>query len=248
MDHVMAKWEIYGLTFHASTIVMSFVASLIIFLLFFIGTRNLSVRPGKLQNFLEWTVDFCRNIIKANMSWEVGGRFIALAVTLLFYVFVSNMLGIPFEIYNKETHEVWWKSPTSDPAMALSLSVFVVLLTHIYGLRINGMKGYLKGYITPVWVLLPFKIIEEIANMLTLGMRLFGNIYAKEILMILIVAFGTSGFGIEGAGFMMKFLSGAAAMGPLVIWQAFSIFIGTLQAYIFVMLAMVYMSHKVEAH
>ncbi|MBM0065850.1 F0F1 ATP synthase subunit A [Bacillus gibsonii] len=244
----MAKWEVYGITFHASTVLMSFVASLIIFTLFFVGTRNLSIRPGKLQNFLEWVVDFCRGIIKANMSWKSGGRFIALAVTLLFYVFVSNMLGIPFEIYNQSTHEVWWKSPTSDPAMALSLAVFVVLLTNIYGIRFNGVKGYLKGFVTPVWFLLPFKIIEEIANTLTLGMRLFGNIYAKEILMVLIVTFGMSGFGIVDAGPLAVAGSVITSIVPLVIWQAFSVFIGSLQAYIFVMLTMVYMSHKVEAH
>ncbi len=195
------------------------------------------MRPSGMQNFLEWVVDFVRGIIKANMSWEKGGRFIALAFTLLFYVFVANMLGIPFELYNKSTHEVWWKSPTSDPVLTLTMAVMIILLTHFYGIKMRGMGEYLRDYIRPVPFLLPFKIIEEFANTLTLGMRLFGNIYAKEILMVILVGVGTSSiFGAFGA-----FI-------PLIAWQAFSVFIGAIQAYIFAMLSMVYMAHKIESH
>lgn len=194
------------------------------------------MRPSGMQNFLEWVIDFVRGIIKANMSWEKGGRFIALAFTLLFYVFVANMLGMPFELYNKETHEVWWKSPTSDPVLTLTMAVMVIVLTHFYGIKMRGVGEYFKDYVRPVPFLLPFKIIEEFANTLTLGMRLFGNVYAKEILMVLLVGLGTSSlFGAFGA-----FI-------PLMAWQAFGIFIGAIQAYIFAMLSMVYMAHKVES-
>lgn len=237
MDHIAPVRNIMGLDFNMSTVLMTTVACIIVFLICFIGTRRLSMRPSGLQNFLEWVIDFVRGIIKANMSWNVGGRFIALAFTLLFYVFVANMLGMPFELYNPSTHEVWWKSPTSDPVLTLTMAVLVVVLTHYYGIKIRGFGEYLKDYIRPVPFLLPFKIVEEFANTLTLGMRLFGNVYAKEILMVLLVTVGTSSlFGIFGA-----FL-------PLMAWQAFGIFIGSIQAYIFAMLAMVYMAHKVESH
>ncbi|WP_273717107.1 F0F1 ATP synthase subunit A [Alkalihalobacillus pseudalcaliphilus] len=237
LAHIQPMRNIMGLDFNMSTVLMTTVTCIIVFLIAFIGTRNLSMKPSGMQNFLEWVVDFVRGIIKANMSWKVGGQFIALAFTLLFYVFVANLLGIPFEIYNKDTHEVWWKSPTSDPALTLTMAALVIILTHYYGIKIRGVGEYLKDYVRPVWFLLPFKIIEEFANTLTLGMRLFGNVYAKELLMVLLVGLGSSGlFGAFGA-----FL-------PTVIWQAFGMFIGSLQAYIFAMLAMVYMAHKVEAH
>ncbi|WP_100374180.1 F0F1 ATP synthase subunit A [Bacillus sp. FJAT-45037] len=236
-DHKPPIEEFMGLSFNMSTVLMTTIACLIVFLITFIGTRRLSMNPSGLQNFIEWVVDFIRGIIKANMDWKIGGRFIVLAYALLFYVFVANMLGLPFELYNPTTHEVWWKSPTADPVLTLTMAAFVVILTHYYGIRIQGFGKYLKGYITPVPFLLPFKIIEEFANTLTLGMRLFGNVYAKEILMILLVTAGTGSlFGIFGA-----FL-------PLVVWQAFGLFIGAIQAYIFAMLAMVYMAHKVESH
>ncbi|MGG3844397.1 FoF1 ATP synthase subunit A, partial [Aeribacillus composti] len=81
----------------------------------------------------------------------------------------------------------------------------------------------------------PLKIIEEFANTLTLGLRLYGNIYAGEILLGLLVSLATSGaFGFIGA------------IIPMMAWQAFSIFVGAIQAFIFTMLTMVYMAHKVS--
>ncbi|GAJ97313.1 MULTISPECIES: F0F1 ATP synthase subunit A [Geomicrobium] len=232
-------FELFGtpITFNVTTMITFTIAGLIVFLFTFLGARKMAMRPTGLQNFIEWVVDFCRGIIKANMDWKTGGRFIALAYTLLFVIFVSNMMGIPFEMATYETHSVIWKSPTSDPFLALTLAAFVVVLTHIYGIKLRGSKEYLMDYFRPKWFLFPFKIIEEFANTLTLGMRLFGNVFAKEVLMLLIVGLGAS-----------SLLWGGIMFAPTMVWQAFGIFIGSLQAYIFAMLAMVYMSHKVESH
>ncbi|PMX97278.1 F0F1 ATP synthase subunit A, partial [Pseudomonas sp. MPR-R5A] len=78
-----------------------------------ISTRRLAMKPTGMQNFFEWIMDFVRNIIKSNMAWKDGGRFHVLGITLLMYVFVSNMLGLPFAIVYGDT--LWWKSPTADP-------------------------------------------------------------------------------------------------------------------------------------
>ncbi|MFB4213551.1 F0F1 ATP synthase subunit A [Shouchella sp. JSM 1781072] len=236
----------FNIPFNLTTVFTTTVACLIVFLISVIGARKLAMRPTGLQNFIEWVIDFVRGIIKANMDWKTGGRFIVLAYALLFYMFVANMMGIPFELVTSDSnHYVIWRSPTSDPILALTMAAFVILLTHIYGIKMTGVSGYLKGYVQPVWVLLPFKIIEEVSNFLTLGMRLFGNIFAKEVLLILLVTLGTLGFNygvFQGVGL------GIVTLLPTMAWQAFSIFIGSIQAYIFAMLAMVYMSHKVEQH
>ncbi|WP_026672803.1 F0F1 ATP synthase subunit A [Alkalihalobacterium bogoriense] len=245
MDHIAPMREYFGLTFNMSSVLMTTVVCIIVFSVVFFGSRRLAMRPSGMQNFLEWAIEFVQNIIKANMDWKTGGRFTALAFTLLFFVFTANMVGIPFEIANYTTHEAWWKSPTSDPALTLSLAALVIILTHIYGIALQGFGEYGKNYFRPVPFLFPFKVIEEFANTLTLGMRLFGNIYAKEILMILIVGLGSAGITSLTAG---GIFTGVLTIFPLVIWQAFSVFIGAIQAYIFAMLAMVYMAHKVEHH
>jgi F-type H+-transporting ATPase subunit a len=191
------------------------------------------MKPTGIQNFIEWVMDFVKNIINSNMDWRTGGQFLMLGMTLILYVFVSNMLGLPFSIVIG--HELWWKSPTSDPAITLTLAVMVMGLTHYYGIKMRGMKNYAKTYVQPMGFLFPLKIIEEFANTLTLGLRLYGNIYAGELLLTLLAGLGTS--GVVGA---------ATAALPMLAWEGFSIFVGSIQAFIFTMLTMVYLSHKVS--
>ncbi|WP_414047206.1 F0F1 ATP synthase subunit A [Macrococcus equi] len=224
----------HDIIFNLSSMLMITVAAVIVFLIAILFTRNLSVRPHGKQNFIEWVFDFTRGIINSNMAWNKGGRFHFLAVTLLLFIFVANMLGLPFAIVSG--HTLWWKSPTADPTVTLTLSTLMVLLTHFYGIKMRGAGNYFKSFAQPVWFMVPFKIIEEFSSTLTLGLRLYGNIFAGEVLLGLLAGLLTQ-FGALGAigGFI-----------PLVIWQGFSIFVGSIQAYIFVMLSMVYMSHKVS--
>ena len=74
------------------------VTSIIVFLIAVLTTRTLAIRPTKAQNFMEWIVDFVRNIIGSTMDLKVGRDFLALGITLLMYIFVANMLGLPFSI------------------------------------------------------------------------------------------------------------------------------------------------------
>jgi F-type H+-transporting ATPase subunit a len=116
----------------------------------------------------------------------------------------------------------------------MTLAAMIIILSHYYGIKLKGVKGYGADYFKPMSFLFPLKIIEEFANTLTLGLRLYGNIYAGEILLGLLAGLG----GARVVGFASAFL-------PMMVWQGFSIFIGAFQAFIFVMLTMVYISHKV---
>lgn len=235
MNHEAPMWEFMntGIHFNLANVLMMTVASLIVFIIAVAATRKLAMKPTGIQNFIEWVMDFVKNIINSNMDWRTGGQFLMLGMTLILYVFVSNMLGLPFSIVIG--HELWWKSPTSDPAITLTLAVMVMGLTHYYGIKMRGMKNYAKTYVQPMGFLFPLKIIEEFANTLTLGLRLYGNIYAGELLLTLLAGLGTS--GVVGA---------ATAALPMLAWEGFSIFVGSIQAFIFTMLTMVYLSHKVS--
>ncbi|NRD77184.1 F0F1 ATP synthase subunit A [Bacillus sp. BRMEA1] len=223
-----------GLYFNLTNILMITVASVIVVIIAMISTRKLAMKPTGMQNFLEWVMDFVKSIINSMMDWQDGGRFHILGITLILYIFVSNMLGLPFLITVNGTE--WWRSPTSDPTVALTLAVMVVALSHFYGVKLKGAKGYGKGFFEPLPFLFPLKIIEEFANTLTLGLRLFGNIYAGELLLSLLI---TGLAKVNALGFI-------SAVPLTFVWLGFSMFVSTIQAYIFTMLTMVYMSHKVS--
>lgn len=234
MEHGAPLWEFMGLTFNLANVLMITVASLIVFIIALLSTRKLAMKPTGMQNFFEWVMDFVKGIIKSNMDWKTGGAFHVLGITIIMYIFVSNMLGLPFSVVIKG--DLWWKSPTADPTIALTLAIMIVGLTHFYGVRQKGFGGYLKGFKEPFAFMVPFKIIEEFSNTLTLGLRLYGNIYAGEILLSLLAG----GLARSGPGGWI------GAIIPTLAWQGFSVFVGTIQAFIFTMLTMVYMAHKVS--
>ncbi|MCM2989473.1 F0F1 ATP synthase subunit A [Bacillus safensis] len=241
MGHSSKTTEFLGLTFNLSNVLMITIASIIVLLIAVLTTRVLSIRPTKAQNFMEWIVDFVRNIIGSSMDMKTGAPFLALGVTLLMYIFVSNMLGLPFSI--TVDHNLWWKSPTADPAITMTLAVMVMGLTHYYGVKAKGVKEYTKDYLRPIPLLVPLKLIEEFANTLTLGLRLYGNIFAGEILLGLLAGLATNFYSQNIA---LGIIGTLGAIVPMIVWQAFSLFVGTIQAFIFTMLTMVYISHKVS--
>lgn len=234
MEHGAPIEKFLGLTFNLSNVLMITVASLCVFLLAVICTRNLQMKPTGLQNFIEWIMDFVKGLITGAMDWKEGGHFHALGLTLILYVFISNMLGLPLAV----TYDgvLWWKSPTADPAVTLTLAAMVIGLSHYYGVKQRGLKNYLKGFASPFVFMLPIKLIEEFSNTLTLGLRLYGNIYAGEVLLTLLAGGLATGF----AGTIVAAI-------PTIAWQGFSVFIGSIQAFIFTLLSMVYISHKVSS-
>lgn len=233
MHHEAPLVPFLGLYFNLANMLMITVASAIVFIIAVLSTRKLAMKPTGIQNFMEWIMDFVKGIINSTMDWKDGGRFHVLGITLLMYVFVSNMLGLPFSVVYD--NYLWWKSPTADPVITLTLAVLVVGLSHYYGVKLKGTAEYGKEFFKPFWFMFPIKIIEEFANTLTLGLRLYGNIYAGEILLGLLAASLATGVGGH-----------LAAALPMLVWQGFSVFVGAIQAFIFTMLTMVYLSHKVS--
>ncbi|MCM3741658.1 F0F1 ATP synthase subunit A [Oceanobacillus luteolus] len=238
MDHTAPIVEdVFGISwldFNLANVFMIAVISTLVFVVCVWASRNLQMKPTGKQNFMEWAVEFVRGIIGDTMDWKTGKVFLPLGMTLIFYILFSNVAGL-VTVVTIGT-DLWWKSPTADATITLTLSGMVVILTHFYSIKLRGTKHYLKTYVSPVPLMLPFKILEEFTNTLTLGLRLFGNLFAGEILLALLISLAASGvFGFLGAAL------------PTLAWMGFKLFIGAIQAYVFVMLTMVYMSHKVSA-
>lgn len=236
--------ELGALDINLSTILMLAITSVIVFLLCTLATRNLSVEnPSKLQNFMEWVVDFVHNLIGSALPLHKVKNYLALGMTLMLFIFTANILGLPLAIITEHNgpveifgqilkgsaaataenpaHFLWFKSPTADISVTLGLAIVVFLVIHFLGLKENR-KHYLKHYVQPFWFFLPLNIIENLAKPIALAIRLFANIFAGEVLISTILKI--SWFGIP----------------VLAVWQGFSIFVGALQAFIFTILTMVY--------
>lgn len=246
MEHVIPAVHIWGIEFDLAAIIMILISSTIVYVIAMLAVRNASVEnPTPMQNFLEWVIEFVINIIGSTMDIKKGRTYLTLGIALIMYIFVSNMLGLPLNFITtvdadstifglkfilpegaEHAHVAWWKSPTADVAITSALMAIVIVLTHIEGLRRNR-KHYLKHYIEPYVAFLPLNLIKEVSKPLSLSLRLYGNIFAGEVMIAVIMGLGWVG------------------IPALIVWQGFSLFVGAIQSFVFVMLMMVYMSQSI---
>ncbi|WML42320.1 F0F1 ATP synthase subunit A [Neobacillus sp. OS1-2] len=226
---------LFHLTFDLSIILTTTIAAIFVFLIAYLFTRNPTIGvPRRWQNMMEWILEFVKNIMNSSMVASNNLFILSTGVALLMYLFIANLMGVPFSIITVEEHPVaWWKSPTADAHVTMTLAIMIIAYTHFIDIRLHGFKHFFVSFFKPFKVLFPINAIEQLATTLTLGLRLFGNIYAGEVMLALIANTVTHGFFII-----------LLASVPMLIWQAFCIFIGTIQAYIFVTLTMVYIAHR----
>ncbi len=207
-----------GMTFNWETLEMTWLTMAIVILIAVLATRNLKLIPSGWQNAVEMIITGLHGQIDVTMGPK--GRTLApLIISLFMFLLVSNWLGlIPF-----------LSSPTNDLNTTLGLALLVIVMVHVLGVYLKGMN-YIKHFFQPVPVFVIINAIEEVAKPITLAFRLFGNILAGEILIIILLKLMPIWMPV-----------------PAVIWLAFSIFIGGVQAFIFTMLSMAYLANAVRA-
>ena len=213
--------------------------------------------PGKFQSAIEMIIEFVDSSVRDTFHGK--SRLIApLALTIFVWIFLMNLMDlipvdfIPYtaqligaHVFGMDPHHVYFKIvPTTDPNVTLGMALSVFALTIFYSIREKGLVGFgaefalnpfnpsnpfLKALLIPVNILL--ELVTFIARPISLALRLFGNMYAGELIFILIALLP---FWIQWA------LS--------VPWAIFHILVITLQAFIFMMLTIVYMSMASEKH
>ena len=212
--------------------------------------------PGRFQAFVEMLVEMVEEQSKSIVHGDRS--FIApLALTVFVWIIIMNAIDlIPVDLLPWIAHNVFHIEylrplPTADLNGTLGMSVGVLLLMIYYGIKIKGFGGWIHElFAAPFgdkWYLYPFNfglnLIEYLAKMVSLGMRLFGNMYAGELLFFLIALLGGY-FALSGSGILM-------AIGHVIAgtaWLLFHILIVLLQAFIFMMLTMVYIGQAHEGH
>ena len=228
-------------TFHLDTLIVSGLLGLFAF----IGMARLAgkasvTNPGKMQTLVELVLSFVDQ--QAKDTYHGRSPLVTpLAITIFIWVFLMNAMDlipvdfIPLLLGLTGVH--YFKSvPTTDPNLtfAMSLTVFTIML--VMGVKVKGVGGFLHEVFTVPFgaklapLNLLFRIIEDIAKPISLSLRLFGNMYAGEMVFILIALMGIWQL-------------------PLALpWALFHILIITLQAFVFMMLTIVYLSMASESH
>ena len=195
-----------------------------------VATRNLKREPKGLQLIVEEFVKVSNGLTKQNMG-EHNAAFAPYVGTLLIFIGLSNIAGL-----------FGFRPPTADLNTTMCLSITTFVLTQFFGLRSKGLVNYSKGFLQPMPFLLPLNIIGELANPVSLGFRLFGNIAAGVIIMSLLYG-ALGGFTEMLLGLAVPLLQAGV---PAVLHIYFDLFAGLLQSFIFSMLTMVFISGAME--
>lgn len=235
---------------------------IMLFLLWLVARKATSGVPGRAQAAVEILVELVGGQAKTIIHNDNSRRFVApLALTVFVWVFAMNSMDfLPVDLlpmlWQKITgnpHAYLRVVPTADLNGALGLSLGVLLICFFYNIRIKGLGGWLHELITapfgnhPLLYIpnLAMQIIEFTAKTVSHGMRLFGNMYAGELLFLLIALMGMA-FPAMSPGSGVMLWIGHVITGTL--WALFHIFIVILQAFIFMMLALVYIGQAHDSH
>lgn len=214
-------WNIMGLSISPRTMIMTWIAMALVLLFAWACTKNLNVRsPGKGQATFEMLWDFLGGQVYGNLGQKLGNAMLPIIVTFFIYIAFSNLLGLVPTL----------SSPTADKNTTFGLALIVVLLIHYHGIKANGVGGHVGHYFKPFKPFVILHLIEEVARPVTLAFRLYGNIFAGEVLIAVLLGLLSIGSYVFG-GFI-----------PSVIWLAFSTFVGFVQAFVFSMLTIAYVS------
>ena len=237
--------HILGMSLYLDSVVSSLVAfSIVLGAGLYLRHVTTAGVPGRFQAFIEmvWQTvdDYVMRMIGPFASWAVP-----LCTVLFFYILVSNWLEL-FPTGGRLT------SATADVNDTAALAVIVIFLVHFTSIRQRGFKRYIKiNYLHPAgmprvfYVLLaPINIISQISYPISLTLRLFGNMYAGELIFLLIACFTL------GATFshLSTYVLGVGQIIAGVAWTLFHYLIIWLQAFIFMVLTIVYVSIAAERH
>jgi F-type H+-transporting ATPase subunit a len=221
-DHITRRF--LGMTFNLDDILSTAVAGAILIALgLLLKARVTSGVPGKLQLAFESIVGAVGRQIGGSMG-DAGKPIIPLAVTLFLYILIANLLEMIPTGHNPQ----YLPSPTGDINFPLAMALFVIIAVHVTWIRKQGLKRYLGHYTRPYKLMLPINVIEEITKPITLTLRLFGNIFAGGLLLVLIA-------DLLPVNFILPI--------PLldVVWKLFAgLFVGPIQAFIFALLTILY--------
>ncbi|MFP4036931.1 MAG: F0F1 ATP synthase subunit A [Desulfobacteraceae bacterium] len=207
-----------NLVINTETIIMTWIVmgALVVFGLF--SRRSLSILPNPFQILAEIIVKAFWDLTKDALDDDLARKYFPLICTMFLFLLIGNWLGVFPHL----------AEPTKDLNTPLGLGIMGFFIAHYAGIRAKGFKRYAKDYFEPIFLMAPLNMIGEIAKVVSISFRLYGNIMGGAIIVLVV-----------------SHLVYSLILPPFLI-AFFSLFIGTIQAFVFTMLTLVYISVQVK--
>jgi F-type H+-transporting ATPase subunit a len=211
--HIMGQ----DLTFNLESMMMTWIVIISLISFGYLAARKRNIIPNLVQVVGELIIGIFYDLTEDALGKELGKKYAPLICALFMFLFLCNWLGIIPHL----------EEPTKDLNTPLSYGIMGFVLAHHAGIKAKGLKTYLKDYCEPMFIMAPLNIIGELAKVISISFRLFGNIMGGSII-ILVVSYLT--FNLVTPPFLNAF---------------FGAFVGTIQAFVFTMLTLVYIAVQV---
>lgn len=200
----------------ANTVVVTWGIMLALWAAAWAVTRRWQVIPGAWQVAIEGSISAIEDAIRSVLP-DHYRQVMPFIATLWIFVLVANLVSLIPGV----------RSPTGDLSLTAGLAILVFVAVHWYGIRAHGLKSYLRHYLQPNPILLPFHLISEISRTVALAVRLFGNI-----------------FSLQMAALLVLLVAGFLAPVPVLMLHIVE---AVVQAYIFGMLALIYVAGAIQS-
>ncbi len=230
-SHLTWQWPVLG-SVHADTILTTWIV-MVLSLAFFwwLGRSYRTHVVNKTQATFEGIVNYLSDLAVGTIGKQ-GERFVPIFIGMFFFIFILNQVGFfPF----KELGLPFGGAPTADLNSTVAFALLVFFGIWFVAIRKNGL-GAFAHLAKPFPAILPLNIIEELARPVVLALRLFFNIFVGELLLFVVATIISSNVSVGPVN-----LSLGAAIAPFIL-QFFNFFVGTLQAFVFTLLSIVYLS------
>jgi F-type H+-transporting ATPase subunit a len=208
----------HNLTFNLDCIYMTWIVILLLLLFGYFAARNRRFRPGTTQLFGEMFVSVFYQLTEDALDKELAKTYGPLITAVFMFLILCNWIGIV-----PHMHE-----PTKDLNTPLSLGIMGFFIAHYAGIKSKGIKNYLKEYCEPIFLMAPLNVIGELSKIVSISFRLFGNIMGGAIIIVVV-----------------SYLVYSVFLPPF-LFAFFGLFVGAIQAFVFAMLTLVYISVQVK--
>jgi F-type H+-transporting ATPase subunit a len=208
----------YDITINLEVILMTWIVFFLLILVGFLSTRKRAITPRAMQVFGELFITQFYQITEDALDKKMAKTYGPLICALFMFLVLANWLGIiPY-----------LEEPTKDLNTPLSLGLMGFVIAHAAGIKSKGFKAYAREYFEPMFFMMPLNVIGELAKIVSISFRLFGNIMGGSIIILVV-----------------SHLTYSVLLPPLLN-AFFGLFVGTIQAFVFTMLTVVYISVQVK--